>query len=112
LGGADARIFQLHLRRLAKGFEENHTSVLDNVALLITVDGEEHYWLRSNLKKKDILTIEDMIIRLEVNDITHVLIDGILITNRLKKLDDIYVLELFTKDMYESPKLESKLTKR
>jgi len=112
LRGADARIFQLHLKRLSKGFEDNHTDVLDNIALLVAIDGEEHYRKRDNLKKKEILTIDDMIIDYELNNITHILVDGILTKDKNTLLDNIYVLELFSESMYQSPQLDAKLRKR
>jgi hypothetical protein len=76
------------------------------------VDGHEHYRKRDNLKKRNILTIEDAITNFEFENITHILVDGILTKDKSMLLDNIYVLELFSESMYQSAKLESKLTKR
>jgi predicted nuclease of restriction endonuclease-like RecB superfamily len=108
VSATDARIFQLHLQRFAKGFADSRTDILNNISLLIAIDGYEYYRQRRTLKEKGILTVADIIEEYGLENITHVLYNGILLDDRSSLLDDIYVLELFSPGMYHSTNIGMK----
>lgn len=112
LSGADSRIFHTHLKNLVKSFENVHGEKLNNSSLLIVINGKEKYRRRTGLEFLEIKTIADIIEIEELENISHILADGILISDRNKLLESISVLELFTPEMYQSDELEKKNTKR
>ncbi len=110
LSGVDSRVFYLQLQQLLKSFKSVHGEKLADESILVSVDGVEYYRQRMNLDKFKVYTVDDMITHIvdETIEISHILADGVLITNRDKPLSDIYVLELFSPLMYQSEKLKKK----
>jgi len=109
LDDVEARLFYKELEEFFQAYKTIYGDTLTETSLLIRIDEREIYRTHARLLEHNILTVDDIIHYLNVENVLYVIKNNDLITDLSEKIIDTYVLELYTKESLLTPKQLNKI---
>ena len=100
----ESRLFYAELKRFMHDFEILYGNSLNETSIMIRIDEREIYRSKERMLEYNILTIEDMINYLNIENVLYVIKNNNLITDMSTIISDAYVLEIYTCESLLTPK--------